>query len=41
MLQLFPPCDDNFEVTFEGLLEAIFSVSKLEIREEFQPVGHK
>lgn len=41
VLQLFPLCNDNFEVTFEGLLEAIFSVSRLEIREEFHPVGHK
>lgn len=40
-LQLFPLSSDNFEVTFEGLLEAIFSVSRLEIREEFHPVGHK
>lgn len=41
VLQLFPLSSDNFEVTFEGLLEAIFSVSRLEIREEFHPVGHK
>lgn len=41
VLQIFPLSSDNFEVTFEGLLEAIFSVSRLEIREEFHPVGHK
>lgn len=41
VLQLFLLSSDNFEVTFEGLLEAIFSVSRLEIREEFHPVGHK
>lgn len=28
-------------MTFGGLLEAVFSVSRLEIREEFHPVGHK
>lgn len=41
VLQLFSLSSDNFEVTFEGLLEAIFSVSRLEIREEFHPVGHE
>ena len=41
VLQPFPLCSDNCEVTFEGLLEAIFSVSRLEISEEFHPVGHK
>lgn len=41
VLQLVPLSSDNFEVTFEGLLKAIFSASRLEIREEFHPVGHK
>lgn len=43
--RLFPLCHDNRKVTSEGLLKAFyiffFPVSRLEIKEEFHPVGHE